>query len=316
MLQFEVVLANSSIIYVNKQSYPDLYWALKGGSSNFGIVTRYDLKTFPLNDVYAGFFNQDAARIPDLLKATEEYITPVTGGSLDARTSIDVSLFFNATSRLFSATTSIFCNASVSVAPPALVNFTKIPTTAPSTVRRRTFVDFGTDTEFSEDRSFRQLFRASSLKSQPAVINFAYDIFKTKSQALKPVPGLVALLVYQPLTVALLRKSIANGGDAMNLDPADGPIMALIVNAAWSNSADDAYVNAWAKDLTDTIDAQAKAKGYFHPFIFLNDATPDQRVFASYGKGSFGKLRAAAAKYDPTQVFQKLDAGGFKVSTQ
>ncbi|KAL8917865.1 MAG: hypothetical protein Q9208_007687 [Pyrenodesmia sp. 3 TL-2023] len=317
VVQFEVVLANSSIVYVNKQSYPDLYWALKGGSSNFGIVTRYDLKTFPLNDVYAGFFNQNAARIPALLKATEEYITPVTGGSLDARTSIDVTIFFNATSRLFSATTSIFCNASVSVAPPSLVNFTKIPTTAPSTVRRRTYVDFETDTEFSADRSFRQLFRGTSLKSRPVVVKFAYDIFKTKAQTLKPVPGLLAVFVYQPLTVALLRKSRANGGDAMDLDPADGPIMALIINVAWKNAADDVYVNAWAKDLLDTVDAQAKAKGYFNPFIFLNDAQPDQRVFASYGKGtSFPKLRAAAAKYDPTQVFQKLDAGGFKVSTQ
>lgn len=314
--QFEVVLANSSIIYVSKRSYPDLYWALKGGSSNFGIVTRYDLKTFPLNDIYAGFLDQDAAHIPDLLKATAEYVTPVTGGSLDARTAIDVSIFFNATSRLFSTTTSIFCNASVSVAPPALVNFTKIPTTIPTTVKRRTYVDFETDTEYSADRSFRQLFRASSLKAQPAVVNFAYDIFKTKAETLKAVPGLIAVFIYQPLSVALMRASRANGGDALNLNPADGPIMAFILNVAWNNAADDVYVNAWAKDVLDTMDAEAKAKGFFHPFIFLNDAKPDQRVFANYGKGSFPRLRAAAAKYDPDQVFQKLDAGGFKVSTQ
>lgn len=317
VLQYELVLANSSIIYVTKKSYPDLFWALKGGSSNFGIITRYDLKTFPLNDVYAGFVDQDAAHIPALLDATAQYVTPKTGGSLDSQSAIDVTIFFNATSRLYSATTSLFYNASVSAAPPALANFTKIPTTIPSTVKRRTYVDFEKDTEYSAVRTFRELFRATSLKSTPPVVNFLYNIYKTKTQTLKPIPGLLLAFVYQPLTVALLQASKATGGDAIDLDPADGPIMAMIINAAWTNPADDAYVNSWAKDLWDTVDQQAQAAGYYYPFIFLNDAQPDQKVFAKYGKGaSLPKLKAAASKYDPSAVFQNLNSGGFKVSTQ
>jgi FAD/FMN-containing dehydrogenase len=51
---FEVVLANGDIINANKSSHSDLWTALKGGSGNFGIVTRFDLKAFPAKDIWGG----------------------------------------------------------------------------------------------------------------------------------------------------------------------------------------------------------------------------------------------------------------------
>lgn len=50
----EVVLANGDITQVSEDSHPDLFRALKGGSNNFGIVTRFDLKTVPLGDFWGG----------------------------------------------------------------------------------------------------------------------------------------------------------------------------------------------------------------------------------------------------------------------
>jgi hypothetical protein len=38
-------------------------------------------------------------------------------------------------------------------------------------------------------------------------------------------------------------------------------------------------------------------------------------VLNSYGVENLKKIKAAAAKYDPDQVFQKLCPGGFKIST-
>ena len=45
---FQVVLADSSIVTASATENKDLFWALKGGSSNFGIVTRFDLYTHVL----------------------------------------------------------------------------------------------------------------------------------------------------------------------------------------------------------------------------------------------------------------------------
>ncbi|KAL4867177.1 hypothetical protein BDV12DRAFT_198522 [Aspergillus spectabilis] len=43
---YEVVLANGTIANVNRDSSPDLYFALRGGGNNFGIVTRFDFETY------------------------------------------------------------------------------------------------------------------------------------------------------------------------------------------------------------------------------------------------------------------------------
>lgn len=51
---FEVVLASGEIINANSSSHPDLWKALKGGSGNFGIVTRFDMYTFPAHDLWGG----------------------------------------------------------------------------------------------------------------------------------------------------------------------------------------------------------------------------------------------------------------------
>lgn len=51
---FEFVLADGDIINANEASHSDLWTALKGGSGNFGIVTRFDMYTFPAQDLWGG----------------------------------------------------------------------------------------------------------------------------------------------------------------------------------------------------------------------------------------------------------------------
>lgn len=54
IINAEVVLADGSVVMANSESHPDLWKALKGGSGNLGIVTRFDLSTFPAKDVWGG----------------------------------------------------------------------------------------------------------------------------------------------------------------------------------------------------------------------------------------------------------------------
>jgi hypothetical protein len=50
------------------------------------------------------------------------------------------------------------------------------------------------------------------------------------------------------------------------------------------------------------------------PNIFGNDAGSHQNVIKSYGKESVANMKAVSTMYDPAQVFQRLQAGGFLVS--
>ncbi|PHH58663.1 hypothetical protein CDD82_2795 [Ophiocordyceps australis] len=51
---YQVVLANGTIVNASRHRNPDLYWALKGGGNNFGVVTRIDLDTFDQGAFWGG----------------------------------------------------------------------------------------------------------------------------------------------------------------------------------------------------------------------------------------------------------------------
>lgn len=53
----QVVLANGTLTNINQASAPDLYWALRGGGNNFGLVTRFHLETFPQSLAWGSFMN-------------------------------------------------------------------------------------------------------------------------------------------------------------------------------------------------------------------------------------------------------------------
>lgn len=56
MLNYQVVLADGRIVNANANTNADLFKALKGGSNNFGVVTRIDMQTLPatLGGIYGG----------------------------------------------------------------------------------------------------------------------------------------------------------------------------------------------------------------------------------------------------------------------
>ena len=46
----QVVTASGIIVKASPQHFPDLFWALRGGGNNMGIVTGFELQTHPLKD--------------------------------------------------------------------------------------------------------------------------------------------------------------------------------------------------------------------------------------------------------------------------
>jgi FAD/FMN-containing dehydrogenase len=51
----ELVTADGRRLQVNDQNHADLFWGLRGGGGNFGIVTSFEFALYPVKDVYGGF---------------------------------------------------------------------------------------------------------------------------------------------------------------------------------------------------------------------------------------------------------------------
>src|SRR5213080_4779966 len=54
LLSADVILANGKFVHASAKKNPDLFWALRGGGGNFGVVTAFTFKLHKIDTVYAG----------------------------------------------------------------------------------------------------------------------------------------------------------------------------------------------------------------------------------------------------------------------
>ena len=74
LLEADVVLADGSFVTASAQQNPDLFWALRGGGGNFGVVTSFLFKAHPVGTVYAGPVFWDAAHAKTVMRAYREFL--------------------------------------------------------------------------------------------------------------------------------------------------------------------------------------------------------------------------------------------------
>jgi FAD/FMN-containing dehydrogenase len=73
----ELVTADGQLVRADADNEPDLFWALRGGGGNFGVVTSLEFRLYPIADVYAGWLIWPVERATEVLTAWQEWTETV-----------------------------------------------------------------------------------------------------------------------------------------------------------------------------------------------------------------------------------------------
>ena len=69
----EIVTADGRVLEASADRHPDLFWALRGGGGNFGVVTRLDLRLAPIPAVVAGLVVHPLEDLPAVAAAVRSF---------------------------------------------------------------------------------------------------------------------------------------------------------------------------------------------------------------------------------------------------
>src|SRR5258708_38814973 len=73
LLSADVVTADGQILTASSTENADLFWGLRGGGGNFGIVTSFEFQVHPAGTVLAGLVLHPASKGRELLRFWREY---------------------------------------------------------------------------------------------------------------------------------------------------------------------------------------------------------------------------------------------------
>ncbi|KAF2469995.1 FAD-binding domain-containing protein [Lindgomyces ingoldianus] len=276
------------------------------GGPNFGIVTRFDLETFPQGNIFAGsiayhYPTQATAAIsafsniaynPDLKAST--WLVLVNRIGHDTISTLTMYKDPNPHAEVFGEYKSM----------PNLMDTTKV----------RSLEDMTLQVRATNPKNLREMYWTHTFKFSGDFIRwFAATFFKElegtkgKYERHTPVP------VFQIITPECVARMKGNGGNCLPLMESEAPYMNLIYSCSWQNEEDDDYIIGMIARLMGTAVKEGKKRGLWVEYVYMNYASEYQDVLGGYGEENVAKLKVVAKKYDPQAIFQTLMPGYFKL---
>ncbi|KAL8794648.1 MAG: hypothetical protein Q9195_002844 [Heterodermia aff. obscurata] len=300
---FKIVLMDGSVVKATPTNYPDLFKGLKGGQSNFGIVTEFDLLTKPHLDSYYTVKVYSPLQTNKLLGVYGEYLAnPET----DPKSSVQVALTTNLSSVFYGY-------VDPSPGPKDFLpfsNITAVQTVLPPTNGSITDVIFGPAAAETTLGNWVGISYSHKVISG-ALMQSTWALIATASATLRPD----MYLTYVPqgiLPNAVHVGAALNGGNLLGIEPV--PQVWVDLYMTYAHSADGDYATQVINDLYAEITKLIDAEGLGLPFLFANTAGEGQKVLRSQGEGNFEEIKRVAGKYDPKGYMQTLQNDGYLVS--
>jgi len=288
----DVVTADGKLVHASESEHPDLFWSLRGGGGNFGVVTRFEFELYPVGpEVLSGLivFSQDEA--VSVLRKYREFVA----GSGDETSVWAV---------MRQAPPLPFLPESVHGANVLVLAICHIGDPGKGEKIIEPLRSFGTVLgEHVGVQPFKNWQQAFDPLLTPGARNYwkshnftelTDDLLDVAADYAGRLPSGQCEIFFAALGGAVNR--VAADSTAYSHRDAN---YVLNVHGRWDNAADDDKCVSWARDFFEA------SKPYATGGVYINFMTADEtnRVTAAFGT-SYERLTTVKEKYDPNNLFR------------
>jgi hypothetical protein len=322
VIEYEVVLADGSIETASKESNSNLWRALKGSSNNFGIVTRFTMRSFPLTDIWSGFLYLPPWQSSKVLSAFHSFVSRDIKANSDAmydEYAAGPLLCFTYLQQL--GIQAIAINLARTSPPPDPKRWPECWSTSEfpklwrfwSTCKVQSLTSATDEVSVLNPPGRRQEFATTTVKNDAATLEAVHRTYSDAIATIRQykIKNMSWTLVLQPLLPAWARKGDSN---PLGLDTGtDDPLVSVSFTINWALAEDDERVRRITRCAIEQIDVFAEKRGTAHEYRYLNYCAIWQKPFEGYGKKNLIFLQDVSRDVDPEGMFQKGCTGGFKL---
>lgn len=292
LLGAEVVTAKGEIVRASEEENPDLFWALRGGSGNYGVVTSFELQLHPVGpELMTAQIFYPVQRAPELLRFYRDFFRDAPDEVMCYPFLIRVPPL-DVFPELFHGTVALdFVLAYLGPVEDADEHL------APFRNLRDPFLDLTMPQSYI---ALQQSFDAGMVAGNrwySRALQFdelSDDAIDTLVQNLDPFPGAFTAVYFSPYSGAPARSA----PDATAF-PHRSSAHELHVFPGWADEADDEEVMGWADDLYGAMVPYGNERVYVN---LLGDGEAE-RTSEAYAQ-NLGRLRKLKAKWDPGNIFR------------
>ena len=281
----QVVTATGEVLDVDAGSHPDLFWALRGGGGNFGVVTSFTYRLHPLRTVVGGLIAHPLDAAPAMLRFYRE---------ATSRASDDLTVFAGLVHAPDGSgaklAAMVVCHAGDAeqaereLAPfrtwgsPLVVQVGEMPYPVMNTILDAGFPDGALNYWLS-----------SFTRGLPdELIDLAVERFAS-------VPSSMSSLLLEHFHGAVTRVGVTE-----TAVPHREPGWNLLLPSVWTDAAETEANIRWTRETFAALRPHFGAGRWLN---YLGDDQADDAIRAAYGP-NFHRLRDVKRRYDPGNVFR------------
>lgn len=294
------MLASGQVVKASKDENSRLFRGLRGGGSNFGIITAFELELFPYNGMWGGRTTIHKSHAEDALQAYVNFLPKLECDPKGHTIIIFDYLNQDVVVRQYLAYTQPVADN------PIFEDLRKVPT-VDSALGFTDYSDLAADiATLQGDVGLRPAVSTITVRLDYDLLKFAYETYVEEAAIVDGHGG-------GCLEFHALPRSPKPHDNMYGLENESRPLVSIMLAFATVDKRYDFMLFALQDRILGRIRDAAEQRGLFHPFLFANYAGPFQDVTGSYGEANRRILREIAMEYDPEGVFQRLQPGGFKL---